>query len=287
MNAGYNINLSCPPSESATQGHSFDCLVGAGTVIKVTVTDDQGNYTFAPVGANTGTGPPSWTTSAPAPPTSAPAAPPLPVNSSHLLAGTAHPTFGVGKPGKLDVVYVGPIDRSESGDTLIPIALRNNTSKAVSHVDVSAALSVGGKIAATGTSQEVQPAQLAPGEVGLSYIYFQIGTSVPAHPTYAFTFETMPADSSSYNTASAKVTQANRSGGQIVGAAINTTGKTLQGPYKVDVFCFDGANKLVDVGGAFTDQNGNIAPSGNLTFTADLYGTTCPRYLVGVTGYYA
>jgi hypothetical protein len=74
-NAGYNINLSCPPSEPATQGHSFDCLVGAGTVIKVTITDDQGNYTFVPVGANSGTGPPSWATSAPAPPTSASAPP--------------------------------------------------------------------------------------------------------------------------------------------------------------------------------------------------------------------
>jgi hypothetical protein len=69
QNAGYDINLSCPPSERATQGHSFDCLVGAGTVIKVTITDDQGNYTFAPVGLNTGTGAPSWAKSASAPPT--------------------------------------------------------------------------------------------------------------------------------------------------------------------------------------------------------------------------
>jgi hypothetical protein len=63
------------PSEPATQGHSFDCLVGAGTVIKVTITDDQGNYTFVPVGANSGTGPPSWATSATAPPISASAPP--------------------------------------------------------------------------------------------------------------------------------------------------------------------------------------------------------------------
>lgn len=213
--------------------------------------------------------------------------PALPVNSSQLLAGTARPTFGAGRPGKVDVVYVGPIDRSETGDTVIPIALRNNTSAHVSHIDISAALSVKGKIAVTGKSQGVQPAQLAPGEVGLSYIYFEIGTHVPAHPTYAFTTKTVPADTASYNTATAKVTQANASGGHIAGSATNATGKALQGPYKVDVFCFDRANKLVAVGGEFADQDGTVAPSGTLTFTADLLGAACPSYLVGVTGYYA
>jgi hypothetical protein len=53
------------------------------------------------------------------------------------------------------------------------------------------------------------------------------------------------------------------------------------------VFCFDAANKLIDVGGGFADQDGDVAPSGTLTFTADLYGASCPRYLVGATGYYA
>jgi hypothetical protein len=51
--AGYNVNLSCPASEPATKGHSFDCIVGAGTVIKVTITDDNGNYVFAPVTGST------------------------------------------------------------------------------------------------------------------------------------------------------------------------------------------------------------------------------------------
>jgi hypothetical protein len=62
--AGYNVNLSCPASEPAAKGHSFDCIVGAGTVIKVTVTDDNGNYTFARVTGST------QATTAVAPPTS-------------------------------------------------------------------------------------------------------------------------------------------------------------------------------------------------------------------------
>lgn len=212
----------------------------------------------------------------------------LTFNSDHLLFGTAQPTFSAGAPGKLRVVYVGPLSHNPSGDSTLPIAVRNNTSKAVSHIDLTASVRNKGKLVATGKSQEVQPAQLKPGEVGLSYIYFELNTTQPpAGASYSFSSETMPADTSSYNTSTLRVTEANRSGGSVVGTATNNTGKAVEGPYKVDVFCFTGVGKLRAVVGTFTDQDGKVGPSGEVTFTADLYGASCPKFVVGVTGFFA
>lgn len=213
---------------------------------------------------------------------------PLAFNTGHLLLGTAHPKFSAGAPGKLSVVYVGPLSRNPSGDSTLPIAVRNNTGKAVSHIDLTASVRQAGKLVATGKSQEVQPAQLGPGEVGLSYIYFELNTTPPpAGATYSFSSESIAADTSSYNTSTLKVMEANRSGGSIVGTASNATGKEVQGPYKVNVFCFTETGKMSAVHGAFANETGNVKPSGQVTFTADLFGSSCPTFVVGTTGYFA
>ncbi|PZR80388.1 MAG: hypothetical protein DLM65_08095 [Candidatus Aeolococcus gillhamiae] len=146
-----------------------------------------------------------------------------------------------------------------------------------------------GTLRATGQSQETDPSQLAPGEAALSFIYFQIGTAaqIPDTAVYAFTSETVPADTSSYNTATAKVTEAKLLGGSIVGTATNATRAALQGPYNVNVYCFDATGAIVNTSGGFADQNNGVAPGGNLTFTVSLYGAACPTFLVGVTGFFA
>ena len=153
---------------------------------------------------------------------------PLAFNTGHLLLGTAHPKFSAGAPGKLSVVYVGPLSRNPSGDSTLPIAVRNNTGKAVSHIDLTASVRQAGKLVATGKSQEVQPAQLGPGEVGLSYIYLSLNTGYTAarrRDLFLSPSESIAAHTSSHNTSTLKVTEANRSGGSIVGTASNATGK--------------------------------------------------------------
>jgi hypothetical protein len=206
-----------------------------------------------------------------------------------LLAGDAKPEFPAGSRGRLDVVSVGPLSTSVIGDSMLPVALRNNTGAAVAHIDLSAvARDRTGNLVATGTSLDVDPAQLAPGELGLSSIYFQIGTTPPPKDsTYSFSVETDPADTSSYNTSTVKVTEANRSGSTIVGTGINTTGQSLTGPYGVSVYCFDAANHLMSAAGSYADQDNDLSPGASVSFTADLDGQACPRYLVGITGYYA
>jgi len=232
---------------------------------------------------------PGTTASRPTTPSTSPSAVVPTFNSAHLLAGTAKPTFSAGAAGKIDTVYVGKILRDPSGSAELPIVLRNNTQHAISHIDATAtARNSAGALIATGQSQETDPAQLAPGEAALSFIYFQIGTApVPDTATFGFTFETIAADTSSYNTATAKVTEANLSGGSIVGTATNATRASMQGPYSVNVYCFDAAGAIVDTSGGFADQNANVAPGGNLTFTVSLYGRACPNFLVGVTGFFA
>jgi hypothetical protein len=209
-------------------------------------------------------------------------------NLNGLLAGTAKPTFTAGAAGKVDVVYTAALVRSDNGSALLPIVIRNNTKQAISHIDVTAeARNASGVLAATGKSQETDPAQLAPGEAGLSFIYFETSSAVPAGATYSFSFETIPADTSSYNTSTVKVTEANQSGGSVVGTGTNTTGKAIQGPYSVEVYCFSTAGALTNTTGAFTDQSDNVPAGGNVSFTVPLYGTACPTFLVGITGYFA
>jgi hypothetical protein len=214
----------------------------------------------------------------------------LPINSDGLLGGGARPNFPAGTAGKIDVVATGPLTKSPAGDATLPIALRNNTSKAVAHVDITAtARDATGTLVATGTSQEVDPGALQPGEVGLAFIYFEIGSALPpADAAYSFQTDSQPADTSSFNIAPLKITEADISGDTIVGTAVNATGKQIQAPYSVNVYCFDSAGNLASTTGTFANENGTLPPLGTASFTVNFYTTpACPSFLVGSTGFYS
>lgn len=207
----------------------------------------------------------------------------LPFNASGLLGGNAKPQLPAGEPGEVSVVQVGPLVK-DSG--ILLFAFRNNTDEAISHVDWSASARSGGSIVSSGTSQGTIPAQVAPGEVGLSYIFFENAEAIPAKTEYEFTAETTEADTSSYNTAPLKVTEANLVGDAIVGGATNETGATITGPYSVAIYCFNG-NKIVSYTSDFAEPDGDLEDGGKVTFTADLYGDKCASYVVGIGGYFS
>ena len=206
------------------------------------------------------------------------------VNPDNLLKGNAKPTFTAGASGQVAVVSQGPLVVSQIGSAMLPIAIRNNTKNAVSHIDMSASASLAGSVVATGSSQGTEPAQLAPGEAGLAFIYFEKSFNATG-ATYDFKSETQPAGTSSFNTASVQVTQANLVNGSVVGTAKNATSATLQGPYAVQVYCFTG-NVITDEQGSFADQDADLPAGGTLTYTANLYDTKCPSHLVGISGYF-
>lgn len=211
-----------------------------------------------------------------------------PFNAGGLLAGNANPTFPAGDAGKVAVVAQGPLlePASSEGATLL-IAYRNNTNAAVSHVDFSVTANAGGKVVASGESQTGSiPAQVQPGEVALDYIYFENVASMPdTGVTYDFTVRTSPANTSFYNTAPFKVTQADNNGSAIIGAAVNNTGKDLTGPYGVYVYCFDG-NNLTNLVQDYATPDGDLAAGGQAAFTVNLYDAKCDTYALGVSGYF-
>ncbi len=215
------------------------------------------------------------------PATASPASTPQPFNAGGLLSGTATPTFPAGDAGKVGVVQVGALLKDRG--TLL-FAFRNNTDAAISHVDWTATARSGGTIVASGSSQGTTPVQVQPGEVGLSYIYFDNAASIPDDATYDFQVSTSPADTSFYNTAPLKVSEANLNGGSITGGAVNDTGAKTAGPFSVAVYCFDG-DKLVDQTTGFSDQDA-AAPGAAVSFSVPLYGTQCPSFVVGVGGYF-
>ncbi|WP_280827708.1 hypothetical protein [Mycobacterium sp. OTB74] len=187
----------------------------------------------------------------------------------------------------MSVIQTGPLDVHISGAAKLPFAFRNNTSGAISHVDWTATARSGGKIVATANSQGTIPAQVQPGEVGLAFIYFGPGDpKPPTEAAYDFQAKTSAADQHSYNTAALKVTEANASGDAVVGGAVNSTGKSVEGPFSVSTYCFDG-DKLLGAHDAFAKQNGPAAPDEQVTFSVPLYGASCPTFIVGVGGFFA
>ncbi len=57
---------------------------------------------------------------------------PLPFNASGFLGGNFEPKLPPGAPGKIDIVAKAPLDRDQIGGAILAVALRNNTSEAVS-----------------------------------------------------------------------------------------------------------------------------------------------------------
>jgi hypothetical protein len=222
-------------------------------------------------------------TTAPSPTEQATVVKSLPFNASGLLGGTALPNLADGDPGKVSVVQVGPLQK-ESGALIF--AFRNNTTDGISDVDWTATARSGGSIVATGSSQGTIPAQVKPGETGLAYIYFDNSAVIPDDAEYEFTVSTTPIDTSFFNTAPLKVTDATLVGDSIVGSAANQTGEGLTGPYSVPVYCFEG-DQLTSQFTTYAEQDGDIADGGTVTFSAPLYGDVCASYVVGVNGYFS
>ncbi|CAN5475584.1 hypothetical protein BH10ACT6_BH10ACT6_12680 [soil metagenome] len=208
-----------------------------------------------------------------------------PFNASKLLAGNASPAFPDGAKGTVVVVAEGTLVKPGLG-AVLPIAYRNNTDKAIAHVDFTATARLDGKLVATGKSQGSTPAQVQAGEIGLAFIYFDDATAVPDTGTeYEYKADTLAADSSSYNTAPLVPSEVTNNGTSIVGTGTNNTGKALTGPYSVDVYCFDG-NTITNEIGDYADEDGDIAAKGQTTFTVDLADNSCATFALGIGGYF-
>lgn len=209
-----------------------------------------------------------------------------PFNASGLFAGDANPSLPDGDAREVAVVATAPLDKDKDfGSASLAFVFRNNTDQSLSDVDWSATARAGGELVATGSNHSTIPSLIAPGEVGVSYIYFEEGLDIPdAGATYEFTPQPREADGS-VGRAPLVVGEIHRKGETVVGTATNETGKGLAGPYGVEMFCFDGDEITGWGGSGFTEEDANIDPDGQVHFTEHLVGD-CKTYALTVGGFY-
>jgi hypothetical protein len=210
----------------------------------------------------------------------------LPTRSLYLV-GDASPKFPAGKAGRVAVIaqaaVVAPVP---SGGETIPIAVRNNTSKPVTEIQAQGIVrNSGGKVVATGSDQGFDPTYLKPGQVALGYIYLSIGANVPTGSTMTVKASATTAPSTDTYQADLLVNDLSNTGQQIVGVAKNPRHHSIQGPYSVNVYCLSASGGLSSETGGFSDASNNLAAGTTSGFTVDLYGASCPQYLVGASGF--
>lgn len=253
---------------------AFACVVAATLVLSGCAMPTMSNI---PAGSLTDSATPKSTPTATAVPS---------FNSGGYLGGNAKPTLPYGDRGKVSVVSQGSLKSDGTGSGSLLFAFRNNTSKAVSHVNFTATATANGKLVASGQSQGTIPAQVQPGEAGFAYVYFEDASSIPATgTTYDFKASTLPADTSSYNTAPLTVNQVTNNGTSIIGGAVNKTGKQLVGPYAVSIYCLEGSTPTEQIMD-FATESGDITPDASVSFSTGLYSTPCDTFAVGVSGYF-
>ncbi len=187
------------------------------------------------------------------------------------------------------MIYVGTPYTQGSG-TIVPIEVWNGTSQSVNGVDVAGSAMSGSTVVGSGSSQDVQPAVLDPGQVAFGMVYYS--QTLPSGSTF-----NLKATSSSYSTAlNAQVVQANYSasggfgGGSVVGTVSNNGTTTLSSPIETDLYCFNPAGALTYVMSGYVDGNSDLAPGATGSYSIDVSTDDagnplpCPTYLVGSSG---
>lgn len=218
--------------------------------------------------------------------TTAAAAPSGPKTSPYLLVqGTV--VVPPGEAGKLDVVFTGKPPADPMLGSSVPVVVANNTSDTLERIEITGtARAADGSLAGSGTSQGFQPARLAPGEWGISYVYFD--TTIPADATIETTTTGEKAEGpGALDSVPLKVNELNfkadEYGGNYIGIVANEAKKTIS-TASLYLGCFDAASNLLDVEMGSTD--GDVPAGGTASFSMSAPGDTpCAAVAVGASGY--
>lgn len=192
-----------------------------------------------------------------------------------------------GDAGKLGVVFTGKAPEGMSLGSSIPVIVRNNTKDSMNGIEVTGtARGADGSLVGSGTSQGFQPAILAPGEWGISYVYFD--TTIPADATIETTTTGEKTDGpGALDSVPLKVNELNfkadEYGGNYIGIVANEAKKTIS-TASLYLGCFDAASNLLDVEMGSTD--GDVPAGGTASFNISAPGgTPCAAVAVGASGY--
>jgi hypothetical protein len=206
-------------------------------------------------------------------PEASPAASKMPA----YLAGNAYDLVPKGKPGKLDVVVVGPLFRSE-----MPIIIRNNTKDRMANVEASAvARDESGTLLAAGNTQNVYPDLLPPGSISLAYIYFENADNLNG-AKFEVKAKGDKADLPS-DYIPLKITEVSLQTNHLIGIAHNEFTDTIEAP-SVYGQCFDSSGEITGYFDGYIE--GDLAVDEEAPFDVPLYGTdSCDLFLVIAAGY--
>ena len=210
-----------------------------------------------------------------------PQAPSVPADARAVLFGNASPPLASGHPGVIDIVAQGAYDGSS-----VPIVLRNNTSGTVHGIEVTGeARDASSHLIGTGSSQDIYPNNVAPGQIAVGYVYFS-GATLPAGTTFSFQSDgKLGADTPPFAKLDLSIGEASiTADGSMVGTVKNPLAQRASGPIGVMAMCFDQAGHVLGETNGFADGH-TVDPGGTDPFTLRLGATSCPVYLVGAEGF--
>jgi hypothetical protein len=210
---------------------------------------------------------------------------------SKVLDRNVTPVFRVTKTqkNKLAVIAQGTIPNPVPPEGYsIPIAIRNGSKTPIADLHATGMLrGPDGKLVGSGSDQGFNPTRLLPGQIGFAFIYLQPGTSVPAGTKMAASANGQKSNSQNTYFADLAVSGANNTGQQIVGLLKNPRSHTIQGPGTVEVYCVTATGSFMGqaIGTSTNISDGGLGGGATTSFTADLYGATCPTFVIGASGF--
>jgi len=208
---------------------------------------------------------------------------------SPLFTGNAHPVLTIAPtaPRSVTLIFVGTPIVSD-GSTTVPIEVWNGTKQTVNEIDVSGvAKNAAGTVIGSGDSQDIEPENLLPGEVGFGFVYFE--TAVPPGSDLSSLLPTYHQGQSTYFL-DVQTTQANFVAGSygedtITGSVQNQNKVAVTGPISTVAYCFTAGGAFTSVEGGFVSGNGGLAPGQTGGYSNTLYDESCPTFLVGSSGF--
>jgi hypothetical protein len=211
---------------------------------------------------------------------------PADARANPLIQGNQSPPLPAGTPGKVAVIASGALAQliqPDGPDSLvIPVVIRNNTTKTQSGIQLTALAKLNGKLVGTGTSQvNFQPLTIKPGQIALGYAYFQ--SLVPTTASIAYTVTTGNSITYDVNLPVTASSLTPVAGGyqDLIGTVKNTTKKKLSPGALVYGICFNSAGQ--PTGDVNTGTSGeSIAAGATVPFSDQVSGdnTPCTSWLV-------
>lgn len=205
---------------------------------------------------------------------------------SELAKGNAAIPYDAGEAGKVSVVHYNVHSKN---NRVVYVVVRNNTDSPVTSVDVSGVVRTAeGAMLGVGSGVSFEPQYVESGAISFGAIVFNL--DLPKDAKYEFDAEARELSLGNTEQGDLQVLEftfaeasANSFGqGRVYGLLKNTGGKTVTGPIKVNLYCFERDGSYSNWS-AFPPKD-NADPDQTIPFEVTLY-SACPTYLIMASGF--